>query len=540
MPLSAESRLAIAQPGRAPAHDDDVVALHDENQPCDFGAHVVPDVLGLAVLVETRLAELAADAGLLVAAPLRLRDVGVVVVDPDRAHPQPAGDALGPAGVLGPDRAGQPVEAVVGDPHRRVLVGEGLDGQDRAERLLAGHRHRAGAAVEHGRQVVEAAPELRVLRCRTAAAEHGALGDPGGDVRRHLVAVRGADQRPGLRLRVVRSAQPDGAGPVDQRIDEVVVDLVLHEQAGAGRADLAGVEEHRGQRIVERDLEIGVGEDDVGVLAAQLEGDLLHGGGGRRHDAPAGLHAAGERDHVHPGVLGEQRARLRPGTEDQVADAGRQPGLLEQAHQVDARVRCQLARLEHEGVTGRQARRDLPAGLQQRVVPGRDQAADAERLVDDPADHVGVAGVDDPTGVLGGGPAVVTEHRDHVGDVVPALDQALARVRGLGLRDRVGVPLEQVGGAEQEVASLTGGRRGPGSLVEGAVGGVDGERRVLGPGLVDLTGDAAVGRADDRAAASGERTHPRSVDVEVWHPATPLLRVTQPVAEFATFTALAE
>ena len=424
---------------------------------------------------------------------------------------------------------------------------EGLDGEHRAERLLPGHRHRAGAAVEHGRQVVEAALELGVVRRRTTAAEHGALGDAGGDVRRHLVAVRGADQRAGLGLRVVRPAQPDGAGPVDQRVDEVVVDLVLHQQPGAGRADLAGVEEDGGQRVVERDLEVGVGEDDVGVLAAQLEGDLLHGGRGRGHDAPAGLQPAGEGDQVDPGVLGEQRARLGSGTEHQVADAGRQPGLLEQPHQVDARVRRQLARLEHEGVAGGQAGRDLPAGLEQRVVPGRDQPADAERLVDDPADHVGVAGVDHAAGVLGGGAAVVAEHRDHVGDVVLALDQALAGVHRLGLGDRVGVSLEQVGGAQQEVAALAGRRRRPGSLVEGAVGGVDRGRGVLGPGLVDLGDDLAVGRADDRAATAGERTHPRSVDVEVWHPVVPLagrppglLRLAQPVAEFATFAAFAE
>ena len=159
--------------------------------------------------------------------------------------------------------------------------------------------------------------------------------------------------------------------------------------------------------------------------------------------------------------------------------------------------------------------------LEQRVVPRRDQPADAERLVDDPADHVGVAGVDDPAGVLGGDPAVVAEHRDHVGDVVLALDQALAGVRGLGLGHGVHVTLEQVGGAEQEVAALAGGRRRPRSLVEGAVRRVDRGRGVLGPGLVDLTDDPAVGRADDRAAAARERAHPRSVDVEVWHPVVP-------------------
>ena len=73
--------------------------------------------------------------------------------------------------------------------------------------------------------------------------------------------------------------------------------------------------------------------------------------------------------------------------------------------------------------------RDLPRHLQERVVPRRDQAADADGLVHDPADHVGVAGVDDPAGLLGGDAAVVAEDRDDVGDVVLALDEAACRCR---------------------------------------------------------------------------------------------------------------
>ena len=60
------------------------------NQPRRAGRRVLPDVLGLAVLVEAARPELAADARLLEAAPLGLRQVRVVVVDPDRAVAQPA------------------------------------------------------------------------------------------------------------------------------------------------------------------------------------------------------------------------------------------------------------------------------------------------------------------------------------------------------------------------------------------------------------------------------------------------------------------
>ena len=452
--------------------------------------------------------------GLLVAAPLGLRHVRVVVVDPDRAHPQPGGHALALAGVLGPDRAGQPVDAVVGDRDRLVLVAERLDGEHRPERLVLGHRHRAGAAVEDGRQVVVAVGEVRVVGAGATTPEYGALGDAGGDVRLDLVAVRGAGQRPGLGLLVERAAEADPSGAVHDRVDELVVDRLLDDEPGAGRADLAGVQEHGGEREVERDLEIGVGEDDVGVLAAELQGDLLHGAGGGGHDPAAGLQAAGERHQVDARVGRQRGAGLGAGAEHEVADAGGESGLLEQLHQVDGGVRGELARLEHEGVAGGQAGRDLPGHLEERVVPRGDQAADADRLVDDPADDVGVAGVDDPAGLLRRDVAVVAEDGDDVGDVVLALDEALAGVERLHPRDRVGVALEEVGEAEQEVTALAAGGLRPGALVEGVVRGGDGLVGVLGAGLVHLGDEASVGRASDLAARSGARRPPRAAEVE--------------------------
>ena len=62
---------------------------------------------------------------------------------------------------------------------------------------------------------------------------------------------------------------------LDHRVDELLVDRPLHQDAAAGRADLALVEEDAEQRAVDRRLEVGVGEEDVRRLAAELERDLL-------------------------------------------------------------------------------------------------------------------------------------------------------------------------------------------------------------------------------------------------------------------------
>ena len=212
------------------------------------------------------------------------------------------------------------------------------------------------------------------------------------------------------------------------------------------------------------------------------------------------------------------------GAEDQVADARGEPGLLEQPHQDDAGVRRELARLEHEGVAGGQAGRDLPGGLQQRVVPGRDQRADAERLVDDPAEHVGAAGVDDPAGVLGGDVAVVAEHRDHVGDVV-------LRSRRVACR----CPCDSASAtssASRSSRSATRSSRSPRSRAgvaghgpwwKASYAAATAARASSADGLVDLGDERAVGRAADGPAAARGCACPRPVDVELRHLARTVL-----------------
>lgn len=194
----------------------------------------------------------------------------------------------------------------------------------------------------------------------------------------------------------------------------------------------------------------GVGEDDVRVLAAEFEGDLLHGFGRRTHDLRTAGEAAGEGDEVDVGVGGEACADGVTGTGHHVGDTGRQPGFDQQADEFHRGQRGDLARLEDERVARGEGRGDLPAGLEQRVVPGGDQRADTDRFVDDDTVDVGGAGVDHASRALAGDQ--VGEVAEGVADAVhvdPSLFQGLARVPALQQRDALAVALEQVGGAAQ-------------------------------------------------------------------------------------------
>ena len=185
---------------------------------------------------------------------------------------------------------------------------ERLDGQHRAERLVLYDGHRAVAVVEHRRQVVEARRPGRVVGPRPPHRNVAPSASPRATYASTFVAVRLGDQRPRLRLVVERAAEADQLGAADQLVDELVVDRLLDDQPRAGGADLAGVQEDRGEREVEGRLAVGVGEHDVGVLAAELEGDLLHGRRRRRHDPlPVGRPPVNETRSTSR-VLGERRA----------------------------------------------------------------------------------------------------------------------------------------------------------------------------------------------------------------------------------------
>ena len=263
---------------------------------------------------------------------------------------------------------------------------------------------------------------------------------------------------------------------------------------------------------------VGVVEDDVGGLAAQFEADTL--GVGRRValDLGAGAAGSGERHHVDIGVLGDGRADLGTGTGHQVEHAGRQTDLVEHLGQQVRVERRHLGRLEHHGATGGDGRGDLADDQVQRIVPGRDGAHDADRLLDD--QRVVELGL----------PVVVL---DEGGEGLP-LTTAQARLDHLGERlrgaDLVGDHLDDVteaggqGGADvPQVLGPNVDRRGR-PRREGGLGrgdrGVDVGRRALRHRGDDLFGCGV----DDVDRLVPARGNPFPIDIDrvvALHPVPP-------------------
>src|SRR5690606_34146498 len=103
------------------------------------------------VLQDGFLTHVLAEPAALHAAVRRLAGDRQVVVHPGHAHIEPVRDTDGARHVTRPDRGGEPVAGVVGQPHALVLAVEGQDHEHRAEKfalndlaLLCDIRHKRG------------------------------------------------------------------------------------------------------------------------------------------------------------------------------------------------------------------------------------------------------------------------------------------------------------------------------------------------------------------------------------------------------------
>ena len=305
--------------------------------------------------------------------------VDVRVVDAHGARLDAARDRLAARDVLGEDRAAQAVGRVVGQADGLLGVGHLHDRQRRAEGLLAHALHRVVDVDQHGRlepvaalAVVPAlaADDARARPCRPRRATwRSTMSTCGGKVIEPTSAVPGPVERP-----VAQRARLLG-----DLGDELVVDRGLDVDALDADARLAAVEHRVVDGGVGRALDVGVGEDDHRVLAAELERDRRERLGRPGHDLLAGGRRAREHDHVD--LVDERRARgaARRWRPRRRRRAGRTRAARRPCS--EARQRGHLAGLEDDRVAGRERRDGVAEGVRQRVVPRADDPDQAERAV---------------------------------------------------------------------------------------------------------------------------------------------------------------
>ncbi len=234
------------------------------------------------------------------------------------------------------------------------------------------------------------------------------------------------------------------------QLEEAVQHRALDEDPRARAAVLAGVAEDGAGRARCRGLEVGVGEDHVRRLTAELERHALDRLRGARGDPAADLGRPSEGDLGDVRVGDEPLATLATGPGDDVEHALREAALDGEPFELERAQRGQLGRLEDDRVARGERRPELPGGDRQREVPGHDQPDDAERL---PEGHVDPAGDRDRVAeqALRRCGVVAEGVGDHA-DLAAGVADRLAGVAGLERRqlllaigNRIGEPVQQLG-----------------------------------------------------------------------------------------------
>ena len=129
--------------------------------------------------------------------------------------------------------------------------------------------------------------------------QFGAFVDAGLDQPLDLVELRLADHRAELGAVIARIADHEALGRrAGDRLD-FVMPVGWHEHARGGVAGLAAVAEHARHALDDGAVQIDVGQQDVGRLAAEFLCDALDRRGRGLGDQDAGAGRAGERHHVN-------------------------------------------------------------------------------------------------------------------------------------------------------------------------------------------------------------------------------------------------
>ena len=188
-----------------------------------------------------------------------------------------------------------------------------------------------------------------------------------------------ADQRADVEVHR-RRADAQRLEGLAEALEQRLVDALLDQHARAGRAGLAGVLHDGVDQHRHGGVEVGVGEDDLRALAAELQRDRAVPLGRDLLDQRADLRAAGEADVVDARVARQRVADLVAVAGDDVERAGRKAGLGRQLRHADQRQAGVFGRLDHADVARRQRAADAAPEDLHRVVPRDDVAGDAVRL----------------------------------------------------------------------------------------------------------------------------------------------------------------
>jgi len=453
-----------------------------------LGAVADQQVLGLAVVVEDHLVGLTAETRLLVAAEGCAGGIEVIAVGPDATGLDATAETISVRAIAGPDARAEAVGGVIRDLERFFDGGELGDREDGSKDLFLEDAHLVVAGEDGGLDVEAVGQITFEVKLLAAGQAFCAFRFTDCDVLEDLLLLILRGLWAHLGGWVERIANLDLGYTSYSAFDELIEDGLVHEGARGARADLALVEGEESKAfdgLVEEVIVLvhDVGHEDVGGLAAKLQGLGDDGLGGVLHDEAAGRRFSSEGDLGDAGVAGECFADFAAGAGDHIDHAcGHDVG--DEADKGQEAKRGVRRRLDDGAVACGDCRGDLPCGHQQGEVPGNDLANDAHGLFEVVGDGVLIELAGSSFFRADAG-SKVAEVIDGQRDIrVEGLANGLAVVEGFAFGEELEVLLHTVGDADKDGGAFGGRDAGPG--VFGSVCGVERELYVFCGGLGEL------------------------------------------------------
>src|SRR5918997_1480498 len=239
------------------------------------------------------------------------------------------------------------------------------------------------------------------------------------------------------------------SGAPDNLVHQGLPDALLDQEPGARVAVLAGVGVDALHDLARGAVQLAVGEDDLGGLAAELEDDGLYVLRGRPDDGPPRLDGPGEGDRTYPRVLAQGLAGLGAEARDDVVGARGEAEGFEPLGEQEGRQGRLLGGFDHRGVSRRERRGQAPTDHAQWRVPRNDVGGNPQGLANRVVQVVGTQR-DGLAVDLVRNAGVVVKVADAAGDLTPCVPERLARVQCLqpgefllARLQRAGHPVEQ-------------------------------------------------------------------------------------------------
>ncbi|MNC05842.1 hypothetical protein D3C75_533360 [compost metagenome] len=300
-------------------------------------------------------------------------------IDPADAHVQRAAQTMGDLQVGGPHAGGESIGGIVSQADDFFFGIKGCDVANRAEDFLA-HYGRGFRKAGPDRRL-EPGPFGQVLRhlCNATAVDHrGTIGDSLTAIGKNLLAVTERDHRPHGAVVLIGITHLDAFGVGLKGSDEPLEQRTLHVDALGSQAHLTAVLEHSAPQPLDGLFQVRIGENDAGVLAAQLQRNRADTFGRGLHDDLARAGFTGEGDTINLWVSGEERAgRVAAEAMHHVVHTGWHAGFVHDFGEQRGGGRCLFGRFDHHSIAAGQGRSDLPGHQQQRQIPGANNGDDA-------------------------------------------------------------------------------------------------------------------------------------------------------------------